>query len=191
MSFNQGKVVDKFSIKGRDGEKIQVIFRYPKNSDSTVHLLDSVRRETMYVSRTRPENRESEAAWLKKRIKQMEQGLVVLLFVEVEGKVVGNSEIRPLETDTSKHIADFGIILREKFTGIGIGTRLMRKVIELAKKETGYKIIQSIYFSKNKRSAALHKKLGFKEFGRLPKGILLKDGTYSDKVFVYKQIKKL
>lgn len=191
MPFKEGKVVDEFSVKGKDGKKIQVILRYPKKSDSTMHLLDSVRRETLYVSRTRPETRESETAWLKKRIKQMKQGLVVLLFVEVEGKVVGNSEIRPLETDTSKHIADFGIILREKFTGIGIGTRLMRKVIELAKKETGYRIIQSIYFSKNKRSVALHKNLGFKEFGRLLKGILLKNGTYCDKVFVFKQIKKL
>jgi RimJ/RimL family protein N-acetyltransferase len=82
-------------------------------------------------------------------------------------------------------------MLKEKFTGLKIGTRLAKIVLELAKKQTKFKIIESGFFAKNKRSHALHKKFGFRLLGVAPKECKLKNGEYCDHVYVYKIIGKL
>ncbi|MDP2974021.1 MAG: GNAT family protein, partial [Candidatus Diapherotrites archaeon] len=99
--------------------------------------------------------------------------------------------ISPTAFDASMHVGHFGIMLKERFTGLGIGTRLGRKMLELAKKNTRFKVIESGFTAKNARSKRLHKKLGFKQYGVFPKAEKLKDGTYCSRVCVYKVIKKL
>jgi len=188
-----GKVVDSFRVKGKDGKKIQVIFRYPSMKDvkAALKMVNEIRDEADYLGRRRHETIKTEKAFIAKQIENMCKRKGIILFVEINGELVGDASIQPLDYEVSEHVGKFGIMLKEEFTGIGIGTRLMRKVLQLAKKHTRFKIIESSYFSKNTRSRKLHKKLGFKQCGKFPKGDLLRDGSYCDHIQLYKFIKKL
>lgn len=193
MPFKQGKIVDSFSVKGKDGKEIKAIFRYPRKGDARacLKLVNFIRREADYLGSRKMETLKSERKWLEDRLKEMRQGRAVILLVEVDGELVGDSSIIPVPFDTSSHVGTFGIMLKEEFTGLGIGKRLARKTLQLAKSETGYRIIESGYFAPNKRSRGLHKSLGFRQYGVFPKESRLRDGGYCDHVYVYKQIKKM
>ncbi len=193
MVFKEGKIVDSFSVKGKGGEKIQVIFRYLKKGDvkACLKMVNSIRSEAECLGQRRMETLKTERDWLKKQLEDIRKKKAVDVLVEAGGKLVGDASIHPYNYESGAHVGTFGIMLKEEFTGIGIGTRLGKKILELAKKETTYKIIESGHFSKNRRSAKLHKRLGFTKCGLLPNGSLLKNGGYDGTVWLYKQIKKL
>lgn len=191
--MEQGKVVEEFEVKGRDGGRLKIVFRYPriKDAGSALRMVNTIRREANYLGQRHPETLMSETDWLKQNIGWMKKKAGLALFVEVNGELSGDVSIRPSRFDVSKHVGSLGIMLREKYTGIGIGSRLMARVLELAKRETRFKIIDSGYFAKNKVSKKLHEKFGFRESGRLPNEVRLRNGSYCDHIYVYKNIKKL
>jgi len=191
--MKKGKAIDRFFAKAKDGKKIQVLFRYPSKKDlkAVLKMVNSIRKEAEYLGMRRIETLKSERKWLFNRLKEMRKKEAITLLVEIDSELVGDSSIWPLRRDASPHIAEFGIMLKEEFTGIGIGTRLSKKILQLARKETSYKIIESGYFAENKRSEKLHKKLGFKKYGRFPKGLKFKSGKYCDQILLFKVIKRM
>ncbi|MBN2067280.1 MAG: GNAT family N-acetyltransferase [Candidatus Diapherotrites archaeon] len=191
--MKQGQIVEEFDAKGKAGESLHVVFRYPALDDvrAAVRFVNAARDEAEFLGQRHHETIESEKKFIQGNIENMEKEKGVFLFVEIGGELVGDSVIRPSEFDVSPHVGKFGIMLREKFTGLGIGTRLAKKVLELAARDTRFKVIESSYFSKNIRSKKLHELLGFKQYGVFPKEVLLRDGSYSDHLYVYKQIKEL
>ncbi len=188
-----GKVVERFSVKDKNGKVLQVLFRFPKMNDAkeAARFINKARDEALFLGMREHENLKSERKFLFEQIKNMRQRKGLFLFVIIDAKIVGDATILPHPFDATPAVGEFGIILLEQFTELGIGSKLVRKMIELAKKKTRFKIIQSAYFAPNKRSKRLHVKFGFKRYGRLPKGCKLKDGKYCDHMFVYKVIKKL
>ncbi len=181
--------VDEFSVK-KDGKNVSIKFRYPSMKDvpSALSYINAVRKEAEFLGLTHMETTESEKKYLQEQIENIEKRKGVFLFVEVENKIVGSSVIKPNSKDVSHHVGTFGISLREEFTGLGIGTRLARKVLELAKTETRFTLIESEHFSENKRSKALHEKLGFKQWGVFPNERKLKTGRLNDGVHLYLEL---
>lgn len=78
-----------------------------------------------------------------------------------------------------RHRAQVGISLEKAFWGRGIGTAMMRELIDAAK-AFGYEQIELEVVDKNERAAALYKKLGFECVGRLPRAMKYRDGSYAD-----------
>ena len=191
--MKQGLVVEHFDVKGKNGEKLRVVFRYPSKQDVTaaVKMVNMVRDETDFLGQRHHETIKTERLFIETQIRNMRKRKGLCLFVEVNGKLAGDSVIRSLEFDFSSHVGRLGIMIEEQFTGLGIGTRLVQKMLELAKKQTMFKVIGSSVVSKNVRSRKLQKKFGFKQYGLFPKEILLRDGTYCDHVYLYKVIKEL
>ncbi len=191
--MRQGKIVEEFDVKNKSGEKLRVVFRHPSKKDARhmLRLVNSARDEAEYLGMRHHETMRTEREFIAKQLENMKKKRGICLFVEVNGELAGNSVIRPLEFDVSPHVGHFGIMLHENFTGIGIGTRLMRKMLQLARTETGFKVIESGYAAKNRRSVKLHRRFGFRRYGRFPKELQLRDGTYCDHVYVCKTIKKL
>ncbi len=70
---------------------------------------------------------------------------------------------------------------------MGIGEILAKKVLELAKKELKIKIVILDVFENNIPAINLYKKLGFKIYGKLPKGMKYK-GRYVTKICMYKEL---
>lgn len=92
-----------------------------------------------------------------------------------------------MKDKAEKHVGTFGITMAKDFRNKGIGTTLMELVLEEAKKLKDLKIITLGVFGNNPIAKNLYKKLGFVEYGYLPKGIVHK-GKFVDHIYMYKEI---
>lgn len=112
-----------------------------------------------------------EAQWLKTQIKDIKGRKTVMLTVELDGKIVGNCDIRRRPWKQS-HRATMGIALSKEIRGMGIGEALMLKTIDLAEKRMpGLEMIDLSVLAYNKRAKGLYKKLGFVRVGRVPDSV--------------------
>jgi RimJ/RimL family protein N-acetyltransferase len=94
-----------------------------------------------------------------------------------------------MKDKTESHEGVFGISLAKDYRGEGIGKILMRLVLEEAESNLPpLRIITLGVFSNNSLAMEMYKKFGFKEYGRLPKGVLHR-GEYVDHVYMYKSIR--
>ena len=81
-----------------------------------------------------------------------------------------------------------GISLAEGYRDQGLGAKLLGVVIERSMIEVpSMRIIDLGVFAINDRAKHLYNKYGFKEFGRLPEGILYKD-KYVDHIYMYREV---
>jgi len=189
-AMKPGKIVEKFAVAAKGGKQISVVFRFPRVSDAKAVLsfINQVRGEAEFLGQRHRETLASEKKFLRDVLKKMRARKKVLVFAKANGKIIGNATISADAAEARSHLGEFGIALLEQFTGLGIGTRLGKCVLGLAKTELKLKLITSFFFSKNARSRALHARLGFKQYGILPKAMKLKRGGFDDEVCVYKTI---
>ncbi len=184
--FEPGKIVREFTTKnGRSA-----VIRYPTWEDATelLSFANEMVAEDTFVNMSGIEyTQEDEQAFLLDAMKKMQAGDKVLLFCFVDGEFTGNTRVERKDQRflRSRHLGVFGIALRAEFRGEGIGRVLMETVIEESRKVIeGLRMIELNCFSTNTAGLALYEKLGFKECGRLPGGILHK-GEYVDQVNMY------
>jgi len=90
----------------------------------------------------------------------------IKFFVEKDGKEIARAFLYVMNNDLKKEPFGFleDVFVDEQLRGQGIGTELVRAVIEEAKKINCYKIVAT---SRHERPAVhkLYEKLGFKNFG--------------------------
>ena len=110
---------------------------------------------------------EEEAAFLKERT-ESENGIEMM--AEVDGVVVGSAGIGAVGTRyKTRHRADFGISVDKAYWGLGIGRAMTEACIECAR-EAGYIQVELEVVADNESAISLYKSVGFKEYGRNPKG---------------------
>jgi RimJ/RimL family protein N-acetyltransferase len=85
------------------------------------------------------------------------------------------------------HRAYLGMSIRQKCTGMGLGSFMMEIALEQAKKN-GFEQVELGVFSDNERAQGLYGKYGFKEYGRTPRAFKLKDGTYRDEIIMVRML---
>ena len=84
--------------------------------------------------------------------------------------------------------ANFGISLQEEVCGFGLGTIMLREILEITK-ETTFEQLELTVFADNVRAIRLYEKMGFVKVGILPRAYRLKDGSYHDEVQMVYMIK--
>ncbi len=86
--------------------------------------------------------------------------------VRAEGKVVGWVALVPVSPRVVyAGVAEVGIYVDTAYHGRGIGTALLKRLIE-ASEEAGIWTLQAGVFPENTSSIRLHEELGFREVGR-------------------------
>jgi len=176
-----GRVIRIFSAK--DGRK--VVLRTPKweDLDDLLELINSLVEEGAEISKNEKVSREAEIEWLSKTLASLEKNEIFFLVAEVDEKVVGSSDIHPLG-GFSKHVGVVGIIIKKGFREIGIGTEVLKTLVEQAQK-MGLKILTLSAFATNKRALHIYEKAGFARTGIIPKKHF-KDGKYIDEIIMTK-----
>jgi RimJ/RimL family protein N-acetyltransferase len=147
--------------------------------DDLIEYINGLVEEHANITKTEKVTREAEAEWLGQRLAEIENGRMIHLVAEVAGKVVGAGEVSQLPEERS-HTGYLGISISKGHRGQGLGAALMQALKELSKK-VGLKILIIDAFATNKVAINLYEKAGFKEVGRIPKGIY-RDGNYIDLV---------
>lgn len=109
----------------------------------------------------------------------------VMICAYYNNQIVGNSAVR-INGTTSKirHRATMGISILKDFQSIGLGTILMEEIIKKAN-ILGFEQLELGVFEDNEKALNLYKKLGFKEYGKLPNAFKLEDNTYRDEIIMY------
>ena len=111
-----------------------------------------------------------------------EQSNKLLLLALIDGEIVGSCGITPVaEHLKTKHRGCFGISVKQKYWGIGIGSLLLREILSFAKKN-GIEQVELGVYSDNLRAQKLYERFGFTAWGRLPHAYKLKDGSYRDEI---------
>lgn len=108
------------------------------------------------------------------------------LTATLDGKPIGMAVLNLQPFQKLSHQVILSIIMDEKYRGQGYGTKLMEKLIELAKNEHGIELLHLEVYEGNP-ALHLYERLGFKEYGRHPKFIKM-DGKYLYKILMQKRL---
>jgi len=169
----------------KDGRKVKLRSLRWEDLDDCIEFINSLIDEGSDIAKETKVTRDEEADWLGKRLASVEKGELVDVVAEVDGKMVANAEIGRRRGNMS-HVGDFGVGIRAGYRGIGIGTELMRLLIEQARR-IGLKTIVLDVFETNSTAKGLYEKAGFKENGRIPKGVY-KNGKYIDLIRMVQEL---
>lgn len=102
----------------------------------------------------------------------------------VDGKIAGTAGIEAVGTKYKvRHRAEFGISILREYWGLGLGRALTEACIQCAR-DAGYKQLELNAVAENQRAVSLYESLGFKEFGRNPKGFNSRVSGYQEIVYM-------
>lgn len=169
----------------KDGRKVKLRSLRWEDLDDCIEFINSLIDEGSDIAKETKVTRDEEADWLGKRLASMEKGELVDVVAEVDGKMVANAEIGRRRGNMS-HVGDFGIGIRAGYRGIGIGTELMSLLVEQSRR-IGLKTLVLDVFETNSIAKGLYEKAGFKESGRIPKGVY-KNGKYIDLIRMVQEL---
>jgi len=164
-----------------------VAFEELKERDlpEVVEALNSVIREDVYLLFNEEiTDMEEERRWYYDHVKA---GMTYLV-ARVDGKVVGGASIEPQRAKRS-HIVLYGIFLINEYRGLQIGTALTKTMIKIAKKR-GFEIMELSVYASNQRAEHVYEKCGFSEVGTIRNGVKMRDGTYTDEIFMALDLKR-
>jgi RimJ/RimL family protein N-acetyltransferase len=164
-----------------------ITYRPPQLSDvdQLLEHINTLSKEETYIRKQGSQlTKEEEIEYLSGFIKDIEEGKAVKILVFDEDVLVGGADVKA-GFGAEKHVGIFGIVISKEYRDQGIGTELMKRTLEEAKKNIkNLEIITLGVFSDNKRAINLYKKFGFSEYGTLPNGVIRK-GEYYDHINMY------
>lgn len=133
---------------------------------------------------------EEEEKYVTDFVKKAEKGYGVKLLAFHNDMLIGMGDVTRSTFEAESHIGAFGLMIARDWRGKGLGSFLMDKTLEEAKKYmTELKIIRLGVFKNNPVAENMYKKKGFVQYGNLPNGLLHR-GEYVDHVYMYKQVGK-
>lgn len=151
-------------------------------------FINSVSQEDTYITFSGEQlTEEDERIYLDDCAKRIQSGDLINLYCLVNNEFAGNCTIgRNLNSKKRGcHVGTLGLIVHKNYRHDGVGESLMRIAINEAWNAIpGLRIIVLHYIEGNDVAKRLYEKLGFKECGRLPKGMLF-HGSYVDEVHMY------
>lgn len=101
----------------------------------------------------------------------------VMLMCLVDGKVVGTCHLLFKDKIKTRHRAVIAIGLLKEYWNLGLGTRMMQAMIDLAEAREGILQMELEVIEGNTRAIRLYEKVGFRIAGIHPRAIRLRDGT--------------
>jgi RimJ/RimL family protein N-acetyltransferase len=176
--MKSGRVIRSFDAK--DGRRVVLRTLKWDDLEDCLEFINSLVDEKANILRDQKVTREAEIEWLAKALSRMELEEVVYLVAEVDGKVVASSELSRRLSGYDKHLGSIGIAIKNGFRDLGIGTEMMKTLIEQGK-SWGLKVLTLTAFANNARALHVYRKIGFVETGRIPNKFL-KEGQYIDEV---------
>jgi len=140
--------------------------------------------ETDYLLSYPDENsfdEEKERAYLEKKEASRKEAELCAL---VDRRIVGMAGIEAVGwKDKVKHRASFGISVARDFWGLGVGRALTLACVRCAR-QAGYAQLELDVAAENARAVALYESVGFREYGRNPRGFYSRRGVWQELVLM-------
>lgn len=145
-------------------QDVQIIYADEKYISSFYKTLGQVAAEKIYIEMTEPPPFDKTEAFQKKLIEQNNP----VYYAVIADQVVGWIDISRPENERLKHRGFLGMGMLASVRGQGIGSKLMDKALEHAKKIGLEKVELSVYTT-NTGAIKLYQKFGFIEEGLIKK----------------------
>lgn len=172
----------------RDGK--QAILRSLEKEDAAaaIWLMRKTAEETRFLMRELDEcgmTIAQEEEFIA-RTKESQHDALIGAFVDRE--LVGMANVTQVYPRLRvRHRAGMGISLVKAHWGRGIGTALMRALIDLAK-DVGYEQLELEVVRSNERAVALYERMGFETVGCIPHALKYRDGSYADLLMMVRRL---
>lgn len=103
------------------------------------------------------------------------------IFVAVleDGTVIGSAGLQVCTNPRMRHVGTLGMLVHTEFQNQGIGTALMKTVLELADNWLMLRRVELEVYADNQRAVRLYEKFGFETEGR-KREASVKNGAYVD-----------
>ncbi len=105
----------------------------------------------------------------------------IMLLATLNSEIIGIATINSSQKERTKHVGTLGIVVSEKYTGMGLGKVLMNELLEWARNNGITRKISLVTNENNTKAIDLYKKLGFEKEGLLKKDNFIR-GTYHNTV---------
>jgi ribosomal protein S18 acetylase RimI-like enzyme len=151
-----------------------------------IKFVNSIIAERDFILQKNPVTLKEERDWVKKELKDIKNKRAIVVVAECKNKIVGIADGH-LRKGRMDHVAEIGIAVKKNYRSMGIGSKLMSKLIELIRKELKAKIIRLSVMETNKRAIKFYKKFGFKEVARIP-GQFQRKGKFIDEIIMLKYL---
>lgn len=175
------------TITSKSGKTITL--RPPTMDDIEIMLdyINGIGREDIYTN-VNPNDLytlEQEEFFVKDIVTKIERKKAVYYLAFHHDQLIGSVSVI-CQDKRQSHVAVFGITLIKDYRSDGIGEQLSQFIFDQAAKSLEIRLIILNVFEPNHIAYNLYKKLGFIEYGRLPKGLSYK-GEYIDSILMYKK----
>jgi RimJ/RimL family protein N-acetyltransferase len=172
----------------KNGKTFEI--RFPKNGDAeqlrTYHNLLS-KEKTFTVYQGEEISLQEENVYLKKILKNIKTSKDIALFLCTENKIVGSVNLS-LKSKIYSHVSNISISLVKEYRQKGLGQLMLEQMLKKAKEIKTLKLVTLQVHSVNYPAINLYTKLGFKEYGRLPKGVKF-HSHFVDEILMYKKLR--
>jgi RimJ/RimL family protein N-acetyltransferase len=167
--------LDVVNAKLKDGRTVLIREFRIEDKEKLIEMYESLSDEAVRWGLP-PYNRERiERGWLSNL-----QNIIAVVAL-YENKIVGHAQVFKFPHARRKGTGDLVIYLHQNFLNVGLGTALLTKLIELAKKERLHRIGLHV-IADNKQAIYLYKKFGFRIEGVMKDTYFGEDGKYHDEV---------
>ncbi len=170
------------SFKSKKGN--EVIFRYPTSDDfqDMFSFACEIGSEDTFVTLDAPPTESEEHTFFDRVIDEVAQKKSIYLMAYVNGIFAGNGRVARGK-GRDYHVGHVGISLTRAFRDEGIGTNLMKSLIDEAR-ALGLRLLTLTCFESNTAALHVYEKLGFQKAGVIPKAIAFK-GQFIGEVHYY------
>lgn len=117
----------------------------------------------------------SVSTW-EKRISNVPENVYAFVAL-IEEEIVGNLGFEVNPNPRRRHVATFGMGVKDKFAGQGVGRALLEAIIDLSDNWLNLKRIEMTVYKDNDRAISLYKSFGFEIEGESP-AFAFRNGAY-------------
>lgn len=117
-----------------------------------------------------------------------EQSNCLFLVAEYDGKIVGNINLNGNQRAIMRHTAVFGMGMLKEWQSCGLGSAILGAAIDWGRNNPELELLYLQVYAENEAGLALYRKMGFREYGRLP-DFFKQNGRYHDEISMYLKLK--
>lgn len=178
------KIIKKFSIDGKE-----IIARLPRKGDEKKLLayINGLIEERTYLLESKKKTLKDEKDYMKKILEDMKKGDKLYIVLECGGRIISMFGTENGSHEKNRHICSIALAIIKEFRGKGLGNKIMEMLIDASKNKMKCRVMRLSVYEPNKPAINLYKKYGFREAGRIPKGIN-HFGKYIDEIIMIKEI---
>lgn len=176
-----GKVIKTF--KSKKGNEVSFCYPTLANLAEVLTFANALIAEDTFIELSgKPITLKEQEKWLKELLDQVKKKERIHIVVKVKGRYAGNGEVR-IGKYRHGHVGNIGIALASPYREEGIGTELLKKLFDEARR-AGLRLLTISCYENNPRALHIYEKLGFVRAGTIPGAIKYKNG-YVGEVIMY------